>query len=86
VGGVGEATNATGLPTAARRSTQHFGDLTFGISLVHRKLFGVHYFFSLAYFFHEFYEATFSRLRVTYFYGQYIGYKRTHPPRLPAAK
>jgi hypothetical protein len=35
VGGVGEATNATGLPTAARRSTQRFGDLTFGISLVH---------------------------------------------------
>jgi hypothetical protein len=34
VGGVGEATNATGLPTAARRSTQRFGDLTFGISLV----------------------------------------------------
>jgi hypothetical protein len=31
---VGEATNATGLPTAARRSTQRFGDLTFGISLV----------------------------------------------------
>jgi hypothetical protein len=36
VGGVGEATNATGLPTAARRSTQRFGDLTFGISLVQR--------------------------------------------------
>jgi hypothetical protein len=35
VGGVGEATNATGLPTAARRSTQRFGDLTFGISLVY---------------------------------------------------
>jgi hypothetical protein len=34
VGGVGEATNATGLPTAARRSTQRFGDLTFGISFV----------------------------------------------------
>jgi hypothetical protein len=34
VGGVGEATNATGLPTAARRRTQRFGDLTFGISLV----------------------------------------------------
>jgi hypothetical protein len=33
---VGEATNATGLPTAARRSTQRFGDLTFGISLVVR--------------------------------------------------
>jgi hypothetical protein len=32
---VGEATNATGLPTAAQRSTQRFGDLTFGISLVH---------------------------------------------------
>jgi hypothetical protein len=31
---VEEATNATGLPTAARRSTQRFGDLTFGISLV----------------------------------------------------
>jgi hypothetical protein len=36
VGAVGEATNATGLPTAARRSTQRFGDLTFGISLVHK--------------------------------------------------
>jgi hypothetical protein len=34
VGGVGEATNATGLPTVARRSTQCFGDLTFGISFV----------------------------------------------------
>jgi hypothetical protein len=34
VGGVEEATNATGLPTAARRSTQRFGDITFGISLV----------------------------------------------------
>jgi hypothetical protein len=34
VGGVGEATKATGLPKAARRSTQRFGDLTFGISLV----------------------------------------------------
>jgi hypothetical protein len=34
VGGVGETTNATGLPTAARRSTQRFGDLTFGISFV----------------------------------------------------
>jgi hypothetical protein len=34
VGGVGEATNATWLPTVARRSTQRFGDLTFGISLV----------------------------------------------------
>jgi hypothetical protein len=34
VGGVGEATNATGLPTAARKSTQRFGHLTFGISLV----------------------------------------------------
>jgi hypothetical protein len=34
VGGVGEATSATGLPTAARRSPQRFGDLTFGISLV----------------------------------------------------
>jgi hypothetical protein len=31
---VGEVTNATGLPTAARRSTQRFGDLTFGISFV----------------------------------------------------
>jgi hypothetical protein len=37
VGGVGEAMNATGLPTAARRSTQRFGDLTFGISLVYNK-------------------------------------------------
>jgi hypothetical protein len=36
VGGVGEATNATGLPTAARKITQRFGDLTFGISLVER--------------------------------------------------
>jgi hypothetical protein len=35
VGGVGEATNATGLPTAARRSTQRFGNLTFEISFVH---------------------------------------------------
>jgi hypothetical protein len=35
VGGVGEATNATGLPTAARRSTQRFGGHTFGISLVY---------------------------------------------------
>jgi hypothetical protein len=32
--GVGQAKNATALPTAARRSTQRFGDLTFGISLV----------------------------------------------------
>jgi hypothetical protein len=38
VGGVEEATNATGLPTAARRSTQRFGDLTFGISLVYSTL------------------------------------------------
>jgi hypothetical protein len=30
---VGEATNATGLPTAARKITQRFGDLTFGITL-----------------------------------------------------
>jgi hypothetical protein len=31
---VGEATNATGLPTAARKITQRFGDLTFGITFV----------------------------------------------------
>jgi hypothetical protein len=47
VGGVGEATNAAGLPTAAWRSTQRFGDLTFGISLVYlpiaaRKRLGKH--------------------------------------------
>jgi hypothetical protein len=33
-GGSGEATNATGLPTAARNITQRFGDLTFGITFV----------------------------------------------------
>jgi hypothetical protein len=31
---VGEATNATGLPTATRKITQRFGDLTFGIASV----------------------------------------------------